>query len=69
MGSRPGLGACPAMQRTSPQDSGWEPWFVLVLQKPTQESKVIPAWMGGSEGGWAMFPGLRGALAPSSGHD
>lgn len=68
-GSRPGLGACPAMQRTSVQDSGWEPRLVPVLQKPTQESQVIPAWMGGSRGGWAMPPGQRGAHAPSSGHD
>lgn len=48
-GSKPALGACPAMQRASSQYSSWKPWLVLFLQKPTQESKVISARMGTSQ--------------------
>lgn len=32
------------------QHSSWEPWLVPLLQKPTKESKVIPAGMGASLG-------------------
>lgn len=46
------------MQRVSSQYSSWELWLVLFLQKPTQESKVIPAWMGASENGREMLLGL-----------
>ena len=40
--------------------SSWEPWLVPFLQKPTQESKVIPAWMGASQSGRERLLGLEG---------
>lgn len=68
--SKPGLGACPAMQRSSLQYSIWELWLVPFLQKPTQESKVIPAWVGALQSGQRNDPGIVGrGCSPSFGND
>lgn len=55
------------MQRASSQYSSWELWLVPFLQKPTQESKVIPAWMGTFQSDRGMLLGLGGGTPPSSG--
>lgn len=60
MRQQAGLGAYLALQRASLQYSSWEPWLVPFLQKPTQESKVIPAWMGASQSDWEMLLRLKG---------
>lgn len=68
--SKPGLGACPAMQRSSLQYSIWELWLVPFLQKPTQESKVIPAWVGAFQSGQRNDPRIVGrGCSPSFGND